>query len=285
MSHRPHHPHRSQVYKHHSVMPGPSAFYWQPWSTPEFWTAENHILCSSLSVSKFCANMLCGLAIIEENAMRDLIQSNYEERLNCYAGLIHGNAPPGLVAKLAMYSAFIKEFSKRSDELWEIEPLLDPLIRSVEVDLHLATAKLLEDPRRSERSIFAFLDFCTKNRSHITWKSGSPPESLLLQQLNDLEAHSGTIATIMARRDKFFAHLDKKYFANPREIYTDYPLDQSAVIKLVNCIINIISEHQRSLSGTVNFHLGEFFEIGVENMIRNLEAGRRVNFSTHLDNS
>ncbi|GLR78889.1 hypothetical protein HUE56_28090 (plasmid) [Azospirillum oryzae] len=217
--------------------------------------------------------------------MKNLIQANYEERLNSYAGLIHGNAPPGLVAKLAIYSSLIENCSKRSDKLWEIEPLLDPLIRSVEVDLHLATAKLLEDPRRSDRSIFAFLDFCMKNRSHITWKSGTPPESLVQQQLNDLEANRGTIAAIMARRDKFFAHLDKKYFANPKGIYTDYPLDQSAVIKLVNCVINIISEHQSSLGGAVNFHLGEFYEIGVDNMIRNLEAGRRVNFPNQLDNS
>lgn len=87
----------------------------------------------------------------------------------------------------------------------------------------------------------------------------------------------------MGRRDKFFAHIDKQYFADPARIYTDYSLDETAVIALVNCVIKIISEHQSNLNGTVAFHVAEFYQNSVDNMVRNLETGRKVNFPGQLD--
>lgn len=215
--------------------------------------------------------------------MKAQIQANYEKRLRSYATLIHGNEPPGLVAKLATYSSLLEQHARHGDRLWHIEPLLYPLLRAVEVDLHLATAKLLEKSQRSDRSLFSFLDFCLTNRTNISWESGSPPASVIQQQLDDLEAHRATITTIMARRDKFFAHLDKRYFADPSAVYSDFPLDQTAVIALVNCVIKIVSKHQASLNGPVNFHVGEFYRIAVDNMVRNLETGRKENFPGQLD--
>lgn len=215
--------------------------------------------------------------------MRAQIQSNYEKRLQNYAVLIHGNAPSGLVAKLATYSSLLKQHARHGDRLWEIEPLLGPLVQSVEVDLHLATAKLLEKPQRSERSLFSFLTFCLMNRTNIPWKSGSPPVDVLQRQLEELEGHRPTITTIMGRRDKFFAHLDKRYFDDPNKVFSDFPLDDTAVIDLINCVVRIVSEHQASLNGTVNFHLAEFYEIAVDNMVRNLETGRKTNFPGQLD--
>jgi hypothetical protein len=211
------------------------------------------------------------------------IQDSYEERLRSYAALIHGKEPPGLVPKLATYSSLLEQHMRHGHRLWQIEPLLYPLIRAVEVDLHLATAKLLEKPHRSERSLFSFLDFCLKNRMNISWKSGAPPVNVIQSQLDDLEAHRATITTIMGRRDKFFAHLDKRYFADPSSIYSDFPLDEMAVIALVNCVINIISRHQVSLNDAVNFHVGEFYQIAVDNMVRNLETERKANFPSQLD--
>lgn len=87
----------------------------------------------------------------------------------------------------------------------------------------------------------------------------------------------------MGRRDKFFAHLDKRYFADPSRVYSDFPLDEMAVIGLVNCVIMIVSEHQVSLNDAFNFHLAEIYEISVDNMVRNLETGRRANFPGQLD--
>jgi hypothetical protein len=214
--------------------------------------------------------------------MRAQIQASYEERLRSYAALIHGNEPPGLVPKLATYSSLLEQQTRYGDRLWKIEPLLYPLVQAVEVDLHLATARLLEKPQRSERSLFSFLDFCLKNRTNISWKSGTPSENVIHSQLDDLEAHRATITRIMGRRDKFFAHLDKRYFADPSAVYSDFPLGETEVIALGNCVIDIISMHERSLNGGVSFHVAEFYQISVDNMVRNLETGRKVNFPGQL---
>ncbi|OYW87409.1 MAG: hypothetical protein B7Z20_05195 [Sphingobium sp. 32-64-5] len=132
-----------------------------------------------------------------------------------YAALLHGTEPPGLVAKLAIYAQLLRQRDIHGDRLWQIEPILYPLTLSAETDLHLATARLLEDPRRAEGSLFAFLAFSVTNRTNITWKSGTPPAEVLEQQLAKLESHRATITAIMGRRDKFIAHLDKRYFREP----------------------------------------------------------------------
>jgi hypothetical protein len=56
--------------------------------------------------------------------LKDIIQAQYKERLSRYAALIHGNEPPGLVAKLSIYSALIEQHARLDDALWKIEPLL-----------------------------------------------------------------------------------------------------------------------------------------------------------------
>ncbi|WP_245872420.1 AbiU2 domain-containing protein [Brucella pituitosa] len=212
------------------------------------------------------------------------IQLNYENRLRSYIALIHGNEPPGLVAKAAIFSSLIVEQHERGDKFLQIEPLLYPLVKALEVDLHLATAKLLEpNGNRSERSIFGFLDFCEQNRTNITWKSGPIQADIIQKQRVDLEAHRETIKTIMARRDKFFAHLDKRYFNDPTAIYRDYPIDAHDVIALVNCIIAIIADHEAALNGNASFHIAEFYEIAANNMLRNLEEGRKRNFPGQLE--
>jgi len=215
--------------------------------------------------------------------LKDIIQAGYERRLSRYAGLIHGISPPGLIAKLAIYSSFVDQHCRLGDKLWRIEPLLPHIMQSIEVDLHLTAAKLLENPRRSERSLFKFLEFCLANREHISWCEGSPPSGVLCAQQEKLEAHRQTIAMIMGRRDKFYAHLDKKYFDDGSAIFVDFPVSQQEVIALVNCVISIISEHQSKLDNSVSFHLAEFFHISVDNMVRNLRTGRETNFPGQVE--
>ncbi|RUM26640.1 hypothetical protein EFQ99_00035 [Rhizobium vallis] len=215
--------------------------------------------------------------------MKAQIQANYEKRLKRYAALVHGNEPLGLVAKLATYSSLLKQHKLHGDGLLKIEPLLYPLIQAVEIDLHLAVAKLLEDPKRSDRSLFKFLEFCLTNRTNISWQGKEISEDLLLNQRQQLETHRTTINSVMGRRDKFFAHLDKRYFNEPSRIYTDFPLREEEVIALANCVIGVVSSHQTNLGSAVSFHAGEFYTIAVENMVRNLEAGRKMNFPGQLE--
>lgn len=211
------------------------------------------------------------------------IQANYEERLSRYAALLHGNEPPGLVAKLAVYQQLLRQRDIHGDRLWKIEAILYPLMLSAETDLHLAVARLLENPRRAEGSLFAFLEFCVKNRASIAWKSGTPPDGEFERQIEELETRRATIDAILGRRDKFFAHLDKRYLREPARIYVDYPLAEQDVIALVNSVIKVVTDHEWKLREVASFHVGEFYAIGIENMVRNLETGRRANFPGQLD--
>lgn len=205
-------------------------------------------------------------------------QAEYEARLTGFATLIHGNNPPGLAAKLAIFSELLRQQRNYGEELWHIEPLLLPLMHSVEVDLHLSMARLLEPPKRSERSLFKFLTFCEGNLSKISWKNGQPTNALISQQRAALEAHRATIDAILGRRDRFFAHLDKEYFAKPTAIYSDYPLDEDEVIDLANAMIGIVAEHEGGLQASWTINVAELYTISVDNMVRNLRTGRQINF-------
>lgn len=215
--------------------------------------------------------------------MKAQIQTNYEERLARYVTLIQGMEPPGLVPKLAVYHELLRQHGMYGDRLWKIEPVLHPLIFAAETDLSLATARLLEKPHRAESSLFGFLDFCIKNHANITWKSGPLPVIILENQLKELESQRNTINAIMGRRDKFFAHLDKCYFKEPARIYVDYPLKAEDMIALVESVIRVITEHQWKLKGGAAISIAEFYRISVDNMVRNLESGRRKNFPGQLD--
>lgn len=215
--------------------------------------------------------------------MKAQIQANYEERLSRYVTLVQGTEPPGLVPKLAVYRELLRQHAIHGDRLWKIEPILHPLIFSAETDLHLATARLLEEPRRAAGSLFAFLDFCMTNRANITWKSGQPTVEILERQLHELESRRDTINAIMGRRDKFFAHLDKRYFKEPARIYIDYPLEADDVVALVNAVIGVVTEHQWKLKESAAIGVAELYAINVDNMVRNLEVGRRRNFPGQLD--
>jgi hypothetical protein len=207
------------------------------------------------------------------------IQKNYEDRLAQYLVLLHATTEHSLSTKYAIYSAFLNQHETYGDDLWKADPLLYYLIKFAETDIHLACARLLENRRNSERSIFAFIDFCITNRLAISWKTGNPPESILFSQKQKLEGYRDTISRIMARRDKYFAHLDKEYFSNPSRIFSDYPLHEGDVMALIRCIIDIFGEHENGLNpGTASFNLSEFFVISVDNMVRNLRTGRRLNF-------
>lgn len=213
----------------------------------------------------------------------DEIQQDYERRLSGYGGLIHGNEPPGLAAKLAIYSEILRQYERYGDDLWRIDALVFAFYKSLEVDLHLSIARLLESPTRSKRSLFKFLDFCQGNRDRIQWEDGQITDDLLDIQRASLEKHRTVIDNIMGRRDKFFAHLDAPYFADPAKVYLDFPLLETEVVGLANAMIDIVRAHQHGLNGSVNFHLAEFYRIAADNMIRNLLAGRKVNFPGQVD--
>lgn len=65
--------------------------------------------------------------------MSDEIQTDHERRLSGYAAVIHGNEPPALAAKLAIYSEILKQYKRYGDDLWRIDPLVFAFHKSLEV--------------------------------------------------------------------------------------------------------------------------------------------------------
>nr|WP_321484292.1 hypothetical protein [uncultured Cohaesibacter sp.] len=209
--------------------------------------------------------------------MTETTQENYERRVGKYASLLHGTDQDGLICKLQMYQSFLEKQRDFGDKLWKIEPLLFYIIKSLEQDVHLTLAKFFDD---NGYGIGKFLRFCSASRRQITWASGqSPDKKLIEEQVKALDTHRKCIESIVGRRNKFFAHRDKEYLDQLDKIYSDYPLSEDDVVDLANSLIAIVRKHELGLSGgRSSFHVAEFFEIAVDNMVRNLEAGRRINF-------
>lgn len=209
--------------------------------------------------------------------MTEMAQENYKRRVEKYASLLHGTDQDGLICKLQIYQSFLEKQRDIGDRLWEIEPLLFYLIKSLEQDVHLTLAKFFED---NGYGIGRFLRFCIASRQQITWASGQPPgEELLKEQVVALDAHKECITSIVGRRNKFFAHRDKEYLYDKDQVFLDYPLAEDDVVGLANTLISIVSEHEVGVrGGGFSFHVAEFFHIAVDNMVRNLEAGRKLNF-------
>lgn len=209
--------------------------------------------------------------------MPSQIQQTYVKRLKRYQSIMYGVDEHGVLAKYVMYESLSKRLDDESEALLKYDPLLYHVRRSLELDLHLSISKLIE--ARSHRNLFQFIDFCLSNRRHIYWADGSPPEEKLFAQKQSLESHRAAINNIKARRDKFYAHLDAKYFDDPDAIFIDFPISKKEFTSLFGCIECILQEHQHGLEPDVAVGTtAGWFAILVENMMRRLESGRKATF-------
>ena len=197
-------------------------------------------------------------------------QEDYEKRLQRFLVLVHG--PEGLIAKLAIFRELVKHYRERGDGLWKTSPPLYFFARAMQTDVILALARVLEEKNRSWGNLKKFLDFSVANSGRIVWKKGRFSEAVAFKHKAALAAHSDIIRSIRGRRDKVIAHLDRKYFFDPETVEDDFPLADEAIIALANEIIKILSEHERGVFDSSSFHLAEFCQSGVDNMIRSLEA-------------
>ena len=68
-------------------------------------------------------------------------QSKYERDIAKYAKLVFGVDEFSLLSKLTLYDGIHKQFDRRRESLWKIEPLLFYLYKSLEQDTLLTLAK------------------------------------------------------------------------------------------------------------------------------------------------
>lgn len=98
---------------------------------------------------------------------------------------------------------------------------------------------------------------------------------IISKNINDLDSYSELIKKIKSWRDKFIAHLDNTFFDNPSAIYEKYPITNSEIGELIECVAGILHEHYLYL-----FHADSRMEIrsetNVDSLLRYVQAFQKV---------
>lgn len=213
------------------------------------------------------------------------VQEEYEDYVRGLAKRLQSTDEFGLAYKLSIFSYFLRRQQEFGENAWSGEPLLYYFLKSVEVDLHLAIARLLDEHKQTHGSIRKFLNFTIEHRAQIKWAGEGFAESELFAQKQKINAHEETIKSILGRRNKYFAHPDRKYFHDPAQLYTDFPIDEDDLVALASELIMITVSHDAALTGgRASGNLWQFVEVAADNMIRNLETGRAINFPPAQNN-
>jgi len=63
------------------------------------------------------------------------------------------------------------------------------------------------------------------------------------KNIRELDSFNDLINRIKAWRDKSIAHLDKAFFDTPSAIYERYPINNSEIDQLIECVSQILHEH------------------------------------------
>ena len=95
------------------------------------------------------------------------------------------------------------------------------------------------------------------------------------QNISDLDSFDDLINRIKSWRDKFIAHFDKSFFDTPKAIYEKYPITNSEIDELIECVAQILHEHYSYL-----FHADSRMEIlsetNVDSILRYVQAFQKV---------
>ncbi len=104
------------------------------------------------------------------------------------------------------------------------------------------------------------------------------------KNISELDSYNDLINLIKAWRDKSIAHLDKAYFDTPSAIYERYPINNSEIDQLIECVARILHEHYSYI-----FHADLRMEIlsveTVDSILSYVQAFQRVRKDEKLINS
>ncbi|BBO91995.1 hypothetical protein [Desulfosarcina ovata] len=104
------------------------------------------------------------------------------------------------------------------------------------------------------------------------------------KNISDLDSFNDLTNRIKAWRDKSIAHLDKAFFDTPSAIYDRYPIKNSEIDQLIECVSQILHEHYSYV-----FHSDARMEIlseaNVDSVLRYVQAFQRIRKDKELLNS
>lgn len=203
-------------------------------------------------------------------------QENYEARVRRYFDLLHDADQYSLITKYHLFSSLLSEYQERGGALWKIEPLLHMIIQSVEADMHIGFVNLFDD---DGHGLHKFLRFCKTNLTSIVWKESELTVEVLIDQEERLDQHEQTIEMLRKRRNKYFAHADKKYVRDKNKMYSDFPLTNEDFESLIETVSTITREHWMGISPkTIPFSTAGVVKAFTSIMVQNLETGRKANY-------
>ena len=93
--------------------------------------------------------------------------------------------------------------------------------------------------------------------------------------ISELDSYNDLVNRIKAWRDKSIAHLDKAYFDTPSAIYEKYPINNSEIDLLIECVSRILHEHY-SYIFHADLRMEILSEMNVDSVLNYVQAFQRI---------
>jgi len=95
------------------------------------------------------------------------------------------------------------------------------------------------------------------------------------QNISDLDSFNDLINRIKSWRDKFIAHFDKSCFDKPLAIYEKYPITNSEIEELIECVARILHDHYLYLF-YADSRMEILSETNVDSILRYVQAFQKI---------
>ncbi len=144
----------------------------------------------------------------------------------------------------------IYKYIKQNAELYsretkQIAYFLNPVLYSLLNSTLLAIYKLLDN--REEKNIYKVFNIFIQNLNEIvTNKNSKKEKNEILKIINakkeEIDSKQELLNNIKEYRDKIIAHSDKKYFAQPDQVFKDFNMKYEDLEKMLIIIEKILNE-------------------------------------------
>lgn len=137
------------------------------------------------------------------------------------------------------------------------------VFEAIESEIIVSLSKLYEIGR-SDRNLMKLVNYVQSNRTSVDWGYEEISHEQTDEHKQLIKGQQEVVESVISRRDKFYAHHDKKYFLNADELTEDFPLDVDGVEGLLEVAERIVGDYHLALTGgdmdmTGNIDVGRVF--------------------------
>lgn len=185
------------------------------------------------------------------------------ERFRAYLDRLRSLVYMELGPKVAVANYFHRDIYGFKEHPEDVDPLIWFFQSGLHYDVTLSLHRLVD--RRGERNIFHFIDFMERDVGKIQWKR-KPDLSFFSDCRAKLSAISVSIDHLKTRRDKFFAHYDKRFFYEPDKMDVDCPFTSQDAIEVVRALQFVVAGASEAFAGAIPIAVEGFYRAGAEKM-------------------